>query len=329
VRTLALALLSLAGCIDEFHGSNVQIDLATPTPAQVSAGLSPAANELPSNIHFTLYAFDEYTTEQGTTVGSLFEIQQFEIHHAVDLASPCYIDVGEHVPFPGIHVSQYVERVKMANGIDDIANPPASATEQQKIEVATAIQRGQNIDKLAAADGPKALTSVSDVVYPPVAASCTDPDGIPPPMCSDDDSNARRLAACQGIWSGDRNLYEGTDRVLTLPLNGAVAGFVSGLNPINLGAIGGAQFFVDEALDDFDGYAIYWQYDDANHDGMPDYPASIPMSDRNVIGKQFLFGRPEAPTRGVIHVRMTNLTNPLITADLAVFADLDTDDVHF
>lgn len=329
MRTIALALLSLAGCIDEFNGSNVQLDLAAPTPAQAPLGLAPLADELPGNIHFTLYAFREYVDQQGAPVGSLFELQQFEIHHAVDLASPCYIDVGEHVPFPGVHVSMFVDKMKEATGIADIANPPASATERQKIELATAIERGENVHKLAADKGPKALTTVSDGRYPAVAASCTDTNGIPPPMCMDDDANARRLAACQAAWSGDKNYYEGTDRVLTLPLNGNVAGFVTGVNPINFGDIGGAQFFVDEELDDFDGFAVYWQYDDADHDGMPDYPTTVPMDQRTELGVQFLFGRPDKPTRGVIHAHMTNQTNPLITAELAIFTNLDEDDVHF
>ncbi len=329
MRTLALALLSLAGCIDEFRGSNVQIDLSTPTPAQAPLGTTPSADELPGNIHFTLYAFKEYTNTSGMTVGSLFELQRFEIHRAVELSSPCYIDVGEHVPFPGLHVSQFYDVMKMKNGIDDIANPPASATERQKTEVATALQRSRNVDKLAADGGPKAVTSVSDGAYPPVAASCTDTNGIPPPMCTDDASNARRLAACQAAWSSDKNYYEGTDRILTLPLNGTVAGFVTGINPVNLGDIGGAQFFVDEALDDFDGYAIYWQYDDANHDGMPDYPASVPAADRNDLGVPFLYGKPDKVTRGVIQAHMTNQTNPSLTAELAIFAGLDDDDVHF
>jgi hypothetical protein len=101
------------------------------------------------------------------------------------------------------------------------------------------------------------------------------------------------------------------------------------MNPVNLAPVGGAQFFADEKLDDFEGYAIYWQYDDANHDGMPDYPASLPLDQRFELGTQLLYGKPEAPTRGVIHVRMTNSTNPSLTADLAIFANLDEDEVHF
>ncbi|HEY5937340.1 MAG TPA: hypothetical protein VIU61_21980, partial [Kofleriaceae bacterium] len=82
-------------------------------------------------------------------------------------------------------------------------------------------------------------------------------------------------------------------------------------------------------LEDFDGYAIYWQFDDANNDGMPDYPASVPVSERTALGQLFLFGRPRSVTRGVIHVSLVNFSTPAITAELAVFADVDEDTVHF
>ena len=157
-------------------------------------------------------------------------------------------------------------------------------------------------------------------------------------MCTDAAANLRRLAACQAAWHADATAgpdlpgvgyFEGTDRVLTQPLNGVTQGFVDGRNPVNLAPVGGSQFFVDEILDGFDGFAVYWQYDDADHDGQPDYPASVPVADRSPTGQQLLFGRPTAPTRGVIHVHMTNLIQPLLTAEVAIFADLGSDDVQF
>jgi hypothetical protein len=89
---------------------------------------------------------------------------------------------------------------------------------------------------------------------------------------------------------------------------------VDGVNPINLAPIGGAQFFVDEGLDDFDGFAIYYSADGA------------PADD---LGTLLLFGRPESITRGVIRVPMTSLISPAITATLAIFANVDEDVVHF
>jgi hypothetical protein len=330
VRTIAIALFTLAGCIDEFQGSNIQIDFGEFTPVQASAYGTVHAEELPSNIHFTLYAMDETMDSAGNTVGHLFEIQQFEIHRVVDLDSPCYIDAGPRVPIPGLHMSQFAAEIGKLKGIDDIANPPASASEDDKIDVATAMQRQQNIASLAGHEGPKAITSASPRVYRAVAASCDDTNGIPPPHCTDAASNQRRLEMCRAAWATDEQMFEGTDRILTQPLNGSVAGFVLGMHPVNLAPIGGAGFFVDEVLDRFEGYALYWQYDDADNDGQPDYPPSVPQSERSKLGELYLFGRPETNiTRGVIHVHMSSFVHTDVHADLVIFAAIGDDDVHF
>ena len=308
-------LLALAGCVDELRGSNVQFDFSPNMPVQASAYRTPGALELPSNVHFTLYAFSE-TDDNGNVIGRLFELQRFEVEHIVDLDSPCYIDKGEHAAFPGLHVSQFAALMKAKTGIADVANPPPGASQQDQIEVATAIQRQANVALLAGDDGPKVITSWTTFAYPPLAADCADTSGIPPPTCTDDASNQRRLEMCQAAWDDKQNdhlYYEGTDLVLTDPLDGITYGFVDGMNPINLAPIGGAQLFVDEDLAGFAGFAVYWQRDDA------------PASD---IGTQLLFGRPTQPTRGVIHVHMTSLVSS-VTAELAIFANLEDDDVHF
>ncbi len=316
MRTVGLALLALAGCIDEFHGSNVQVDFAPAMLVQASAqAMGPAAGELPASTHFRLYAFQDATDADGNPIGHLFELQRFEVHRIVDLSSPCFIDTtGPNVPFPGIHVSQFATKMKEDRGIDDIANPPPGKSEDDLIDVATAIQRQMNVGALASEQGPKVVSSVSAGAYPGVAANCFDTAGIPPPMCTDDASNQRRLDQCNAAWDADDDLFEGTDRILTSPLNGATYGMVTGINPINFAPVGGAQFFVDEGLEDFDGFAIYY-VDDFAADGD--------------IGTQLLFGRPESTTRGVIRVPMTSLVAPAVTATLAIFANLDDDEVHF
>ena len=73
------------------------------------------------------------------------------------------------------------------------------------------------------------------------------------------------------------------------------------------------EFFVDEVLDNFNGYAIYTQQDDQVTPG----------------GNLLLFGKPSMPTRGVIHVHLTNAASPAITADMAIFSNLGQDDVSF
>jgi hypothetical protein len=306
----------------------VQFDFSPEMPVQASVGAAPLVGELPANIHFRLYAFQE-----DATAGRLFEIQRFEIHRIVDLSSPCFIDVGDHVPHPGLHVSQYAKVIQQDTGVIDLANPPAGATEAQKIDAATAVQRQTNVAALSSDMGIKVVSSASVGTYPAVGADCNDTSGIPPATCTDNASNQRRLAACQAAWQAtDPKLpgptyFEGTDRVLTQPLNGTTNGFVDGTNPVNFAPVGGAQFYVDEILENFNGFAVYWQFDDADNNQQPDYPAGFP--DQNPIGQQLLFGRPTAPTRGVIHVHMTSTSIPLLTAELAIFANLAADNVQF
>ena len=307
--TVAIASAAASGgCVDGFRGSNLQLDLSPATPVQAHVVGAPAAGELPANSHFTIYAIQEDPVQDR-----LFELQRFEIHRIVDPTSPCFIDVGDHVPHPGLHVSMYEMKIAEDTQIPDIDNPPATATEQQKLERATARQRMMNVAALGSDAGIKVVASASTAVYPVVAADCNGPaDQIPPATCTDDASNRRRLTLCQAAWKADPELFEGTDRVLTAPLGGVTHGMVDGRNPINLGPVGGAQFFVDNPLDQIDAYAIYTQIDGVDAPGM-----------------QLFFGRPTLPTRGVRHVHLVNPGNPALTAELAVFADLGQDDVHF
>jgi hypothetical protein len=157
------------------------------------------------------------------------------------------------------------------------------------------------------------VTSASKASYPAMAADCNGPsDQIPPPSCMDDDSNRRRLALCQATWKANPDLWEGTDRVLTAPLNGITHGMV--LIPVTVAGtpVGGAQFFVDNPLANIDAFGIYFQSDAL------DTP-----------GTQLFFGRPTMPTRGVLHVHLVSPLNPALTSEMAVFTDLGQDDVHF
>lgn len=301
------ALAALCGCVDGFRGSNVQIDMSFATPVQASPGTTPRANQLPADTHYRLYAIDE---QDG--VDHVFEVQRFEVHTIVDPLSPCFIDAGAHVRFPGLHVTQYGAKIAEVTGITDVANPPPTATEDDRIDAATAIQRMANVNALAGDTGIKVVTSASAGGYPAVDADC-EGVGLPPPTCTGDAANARRLRICREAWKADPALYEGTDRVLTAPLNGTTYGFVVGVNPLNLAPVGGAQVFVDEALGGTDEYALYVQTDGVEGD----------------LGTLMLSGRPTSPTRGVRHVHLTSPTSPNLTADLAVFEDLGEDDTQF
>ncbi len=313
--TLACAsACTLLACNDAFDGANVQFDFSPAMPVQASAvATTLAVGEIPAASHFTFYAI-QIDDEAQTT--RLYAVQQFEIHHIVDLLSPCYIDVGPHVPHPGLQVSQYALVIGRDTGIPDVTNPPPGATQTDEIEAATADQREADIALLAGPSGLHAVTSASTAVYPPTAATCADAAAdasmIPPPTCTDDASNAQRLALCQAAWAADPNLWEGTDRILTSPLAGTTAGFVDGLNPITLSPVGGAQFYVNTVLRDADAFAVYVEADGS--DG---------------TGEQLLYGTPEMLTRGVLHVHMTNPESSALTADVAIFADLDSNDSQF
>jgi hypothetical protein len=294
----------------------VQLDLSSKTPVQ--AGVLASDGQLPAATHFTLYAIQEETLPDRTIQDHLFEVVRFEVHHIVDLSSPCFIDAGDHVPYPGIHVTQFAKRVQQDTQIPDPAHPPPGATPQQLELVVTALARMAKIGAiLDPTDGLVAVTSASTTAYPTMAMDCNGPsDQIPPPQCIDNASNQHRLQLCQDTWKRDPQLWEGTDRVLTAPLNGTTFGLVDNLKTALGTPIGGAQIFVDNALVGIDAYAIYVQ-------------ADAPPPGTEGPGTQLYFGRPTMPTRGVFHVHMVDPNDASRTAEMAVFADLGQDDVHF
>jgi hypothetical protein len=313
IKNLSLILLTLPGCVSTFEGSNVELDLAKTFPAQASAYGPASPGQFEPNSHFALYALDDFT--DGTKTGQrLFELQRFEIHPVVDVASPCFIDVGPHVPYPGLHVTEFAHQVAIDTGISDVTNPPPTATREQQILMATAIQREANIVALGApVGGLKVITTASEKSYPAVAADCNGPDDqIPPPTCVEPAANARRLKLCQAAWANDPDYFEGTDRTLSVGLDGVTYGPLDGINPINLAPIGGAGFFIDEAVAGSSAYAIYHQVD-----GAPP------------PGDLILYGEPVKVTRGVLHVHLKSVSNPSLAGDIAIFANIGEDDVHF
>lgn len=302
----------LVGCVDGFTGANVQLDMSPFTPNQASDNRPPVPMaELPAQTHFTLWRVDEEPGQAPVFTA----LQQFEVHRVADIGSACFIDVGDQVPFPGVHVTEFARKMGESVMIPDITNPPAGASDQDRIDAATAVQRANNVQLLATSPGGvKVITTASPTLYPPVDADCTGA-GLPPPTCRDDASNARRLAICSEIWAADPLKFEGTDRVLTAPLNGTTFGFVNGLNPINMSPVGGAQFLAADPLDNPrpDAFAI-----------------TIDPDGTTVPGTLFLYGTPQMTTRGVTHVRMGSpIPGSMSGAVLAIFTDLSEDEVDF
>jgi hypothetical protein len=315
--------VAVAGCVDGFTGSNVQIDFS----ARVGE-LGP--QDPPADTYYTLYAVDQIVDAAtgAVTAEHLFEVQRFAIVRAVDLDSPCAIDV-EDSPYPGVHVRGFPLKEREVTGVVD---PLVQGQDERAVQrVLTADQRLANAGMLQAV---KAVASTSIAVYPGVAATCVEDDPgvdaalVPPYTCIGTSSNERRLALCRAVWSVDPLLYAGNDKALTVPHSGELYGFVQGQNPVNGAPLGGSQLFVDEVLD-FDAYTINWQFNDRDGDGMPDYPATIDPEFRSPTGFPYVSGFPAEATRGVTNVSMVNRLDPSISAQMAIFADLGDDPVNF
>jgi hypothetical protein len=331
----AAGVAGVPACAEDFGGSNIQIDFRSPVPIIAPTGTVPGTFQAPPDTYFTLYAVDQVRDGAGmVTQEYLHEVHRFEIRPAVDLSSPCAIEIegeGDSI-YPGLHIRGFPARVRNALGLAPGEMPDPGVHDAETVtRVTTADLRLRNAESMLAI---KAVTSTSVTRYPGVATACVeddpgvDPALIPPATCIGDASNARRLALCRAVWTGDPLRYEGTDRVLTAPLSGQIHGFVIGSNPVNDAPLGGAGLFVDEVVA-ADAYSIHYQYKDLDRDGAPDYPASVPAEDRVATGFGYMTGYPEQLTRGVTSTVLVHPGDANISALMSIFADLDEDPVHF
>lgn len=342
VAVVVLLGMSTAACVEPFAGSNVQMDFAMGIQTNTRPGGTPLPDQPPANTHYELYAADivYQLDDEGNPLRDqagqpivdrtyLFKVKEFAIRSAIDTTSPCFIDI-EGTRFPGLHVTQYAAAVRAATGITD---PYAAGLDRNDvIDVLTADRRNDNLSSIEAT--LKAVTSHANFRYPATSSACAgasgdDPRLIPPPSCTDEASNARRLELCKALWSQNPSAYEGSDKVFTLPLSGQFFGMVEGMNPVNNGFVGGSSFFVEHNLVTAEAFLLNWQYDDLNNDGEPDFPPSLPAAERSTTGYPYLYGEPERRVRGVLSVPMRHATNPRLTANVSIFYDLAEDDVHF
>lgn len=348
VGVLLLATVGAAACVDAYDGSNVQVDLARGVQLNPRGTEVPEPDQPPVNTHYELFAADAVykLNADGTPVldGSgqpvidrtyLFSVKQFQIRPVIDVASPCLIEL-EDTLYPGLHVTQVGAKVREATGIADPFNANCAATDKAcNDKVTDVLNADRRVNNLALYQGAlKAVTTFANFRYPAIGTACVgmpgaDPLLIPPATCIDAPSNAQRLSLCRALWKANPDWYEGSDKVFTLPLSGEFFGMVDGSNPANGGFVGGASFFVDQNLIDLDAYLMNWQYDDLDHDGQPDYPASVPAEERSATGYTYMQGTPRSVARGVITVPMAHPTNPRITARVVIFPNLGHDDVHF
>ncbi|MCE9574632.1 MAG: hypothetical protein K8W52_15900 [Deltaproteobacteria bacterium] len=323
--------LGLGACVEPFAGSNVQLDFSGDTHTIQRAGQARAPLQPPVDTYYALWAVDTVTDDAGGTKDYVFAVQNFEIKPLIDQNSPCFIDL-EGARFPGLHVTQFANKVKEQTGIADPFNAPAGATDGDISDVLTALKRLSYLGDLQSK--VKAVVTTSNFKYGPSATTCLDDDAgadqtmFPPTNCTGPKSNALRLKLCKAAWAANPDFYEGSDKVFTLPLSGTYYGTVEGTNPINNGYVGGSGFFVDESLLDFDRYFITWQYKDLNGDGTPDYADNTPEDDK-AFGHVYMSGIPRRVARGVISVALQSPENTSIGAAMSIFPDLANDGTHF
>jgi hypothetical protein len=293
-------------------------------------GAPPDFGRPPDGTHYQLVV--SQVTGDGRTF--LFPVGAFEVRPVVDPASPCFIEDDES-RFPGLHVTRYAERLSAETGVADPFDPPAGASEGDVVDVLTARRRMSNLSLLRASI--KAVTSQSPAAYPAPAADCAGPDGeIPPPECTDDASNARRQRLCEAFWAEHPTLYEGSDKVFTLPLNGAWHGAVDGTDPRTGQPIGGANFLVAPDLTAAAALLVTWQFDCApddfaarGDDCAPVYPPGTPVEQQTALGVTYLVGTLAPVTRGVLSGQLENPTFSSISGHVSIIADLDGDEEHF
>ena len=322
----ALSALASAGCVEPVGGSNVEIALAG--GAQVP-GTPADFGRPPPGTHYEVHAVEyvkDTDMDGNETIVQTFtyEILNLEIKPAVDTTSPCFIEDDES-RFPGLHSTMYAAKLREVLGFDDPYAPPATASAGDVIDILTADRRiaGQR----QVESGIKAIASHDPAEYP------TD---IPPADQIDDASNAERKRKCEAFWADHPMLYEGNDKVFTLPLNGTWFGAVDGSDPRNGAFIGGASMWTDADLSQIDGLLLNWQYNctpaDSAANGItcaPDYPDSVPDEQKSDIGVHYMAGDAVDKVRGVINVPLANRTFGQLNGEAVIFANLDDDQVTF
>jgi hypothetical protein len=332
VRFVSFCVLAGASaCVDPLSGSDVQIDFSNAVQAAARPGATPAPNQPKANTFYRLYAIEDRVDTSDTVIQEYtYAIRDYEIRSIVDQSSPCFIDL-EDTRFPGIHVTKYADKVAEQVDIKDPLHPRADAT---AAEIDSVVDAQLRISHLGDFESKVfAVVDASNAQYGPSETACVDDSPVdetkfPPPKCTGDKANALRLKLCKEFWAAHPDLYEGSDKVFTLPLNGHFRGIVEGSNPANGGFLGGSEFTVSAVLDKFDSYLVTWQFKDLNGDGTPDFADATPAADKK-LGHPYMTGTPIRVARGVINVLLSNADDPSISAEMAIFPDFADRGTHF
>ncbi len=339
---VALVCGLLAGCVESFGGSNLQMSFAegVHVPGPYGDGGRP-----PADTHYAFYGIelgddfevDPETGEVTSDASFAFHLADFEIQPIIEPESPCFIEDARS-ELAGLHVSRVAEKLRQLTGITDPFDAPG-ADEDDVIKVLLADRRMADLPALTSSI--KAVTAYSPAVYPPMDDVCAgdpaaNPAAIPPPQCIDDASNARRLAMCEAFWAANPDYYEGSDKVFTNPLSGRFLGVVDGRDPRNASLLGGAEIVVDANLIGIDAIAMTWQYDcdpddyaERGTDCTPLFPDGVDPDSVPPIGTEYMRGLASHPVRGVIRVSLRHRAFRQLSGELAIWPDLDSDSVHF
>ena len=290
----------LASCVDNFNGSKIELYLHG--GVQVPGDDPSGDGRPPSDTHYEIYIAKDR---------SVFHIIDFDIRPVIDTSDPCFIEeAGER--FAGLHSTKIVAKTTEAAMAD------GTVTDREAGDIASAQARFANMGLLQGA--LKVLTfHEAGLTNATVAASIAD---VPPPDMTDDATNARRLQLCQAAWKQHPGYYVGTDKVLTIPLNGIYYGIVAGNDPRNGSFLGGGSVDTDVAMPEFDSFRVNWNWN------APDDPRAGGYAPSN-IGYHYMAGTPVDRVRGVINVSIVNEDFTQIAGDVSIFTNLGEDDVNF
>jgi len=325
---LALALCSavpLAGCIDVFDGSRVELLLApdTQVPGDPSGFGRP-----PSDTHYEMYAARD---------SNVFYITSFEIRPIVDISAPCFIeDENSTIPYgsgtaEGLHVTAWYDKLfEVYNADGMISDDEAGALADARRRVggpglpagASTIELLQNNVKAVVASefSPDSTLAEYQELQDDLATLAA---AVPPTTDISDQASADRLALCQAFFAKHPSYYVGADRLITLPLNGHYLGTVKGMDPRNNSFLGGATLEIDTSFPELDALRINWQFNNRDDTRAADYGGP------QLTGYHYMAGTPLSRERGVINVPMQNVSFSNISGEAAIFTLLRDDDVHF
>ena len=297
---VALSASLLSACVDNFNGSIIELYLHG--GVQVPGDDPPGFGRPPSDTHYEIYVSRDQ---------SVFHVVDFDIRTVIDTGDPCFIEEGG-ARFAGLHSTQIVAKTleaAMADGTVD---------DDEAGDIANAMSRVANMGLLQSS--LKVLTlhevGLTRAVLDAVLVT------VPPASMTDDATNAQRLAVCQAIWRMHAGYYVGTDKVLSVPLNGVYYGLVEATDPRNGSFLGGGSVSSTLALDAFDSFRINWNWNDPADSRAASYPPSS-------IGYHYMAGTPIQRVRGVINVSIANDDFTQIAGDVSIFTNLGEDDVHF